>query len=248
MLRYFYRSLWLVCFSFTFLQAEKETIEFIFSKNANGFVGDFADYPVGEEVFYNLAWGWTTLPKELPFESCQTLTKGLFLSGDNHSDNLFMFLRRRIDGLQPNTWYALKFSVTIEDNIPPGQVGIGGSPGEDVYFKVGASRKEPRKVDVDGFYFLNVDKGFQSNSGKDAITVGNLANPLVDPSNPQYFPKQFHNDTPLKVKTDPKGRLWIFVGTDSGFEGPTVYYVAEVTVTAKPLHLKRHPKCRQKTD
>ncbi len=227
----------------TLLRAEQtQVIHFNFSKDYEGWVGDFTDYPVHQEAFFELEWGWKNLPQPLS----TTFTKGMFLSGNNHSDDLFMFLKRHITNLEPNTLYALTWEILIENNIPPGEFGIGGSPGESVYFKVGASTKKPKKVNVNGFYQLNVDKGNQSQGGKNAIVVGNLANPLVDPLNPQYFPKQFLNETPLLIKTDRQGGLWIFLGTDSGFEGPTNYYISEIILHAKPLAKSHLDKKKQK--
>lgn len=220
-------------FSFSLISSETLNFDFTFSTSNDGWVGDFADYEVGQESFFELAWGWSNIPQNLPPED---QLKGMFLSGNNHSDDLFMFIKRQINGLKPNTCYELTFLVNIQDNIPPGQFGIGGSPGESVFFKVGASKIEPEKVAKGPIYRLNVDKGNQSQGGKNAIVVGNLANPLVDPDNPQYEPKSFMNEIPLKVRTDHLGRLWLFVGTDSGFEGSTIYYIDHISVSAKPIH------------
>jgi hypothetical protein len=211
------------------LNSEEFNFDFIFSKSNEGWVGDFADYDQSQEAFYELAWGWSNLPTELPLDG-QILKKGIYLSGNNHSDDLFMFIKRQIEGLKPDTLYELSFIVTIENNIPAGQIGIGGAPGESVFFKVGASRKEPKKVAEKGIYRLNVDKGNQSQKGKNAVVVGDLSNPLVNPSDLSYQPKHFTNEVPLKLKTDHKGRLWVFVGTDSGFEGLTHYYIASISI------------------
>lgn len=232
-------------FPFAFLNSEETKLfEFVFSKDNRHWVGDFADYPVGQEALLELEWAWTNLPAPFMLTSTSPLlTKGMFLSGINHSDNLFMFIKRQIRNLEPHTEYALTFLVTIENNVPPGQFGIGGSPGESVFFKVGGSTHEPKKEDVNGFFLLNVDKGFQSQNGKNALTVGNLANPLVDPNNPQYEPKQFLNENTLNVKSDQEGRLWVFVGTDSGFEGPTNYYIAQINLVAQPVKEGNHHHC-----
>lgn len=216
------------------LNAQPLLFNFTFSTDHNGWTGDFADYPLGDETFYDLRWGWQNLPNFLPSIN-ELLTKGMLLSGDNRSDDLFMFIKRPIDGLRPHTVYLLTFAVIIENNVPPGQFGIGGSPGESVFFKVGASTIEPHKVNEGGIYRLNVDKGNQSQGGKNAIVVGNLANPLVDPLDPIFQPKEFVSPAPLRIQTDEKGRLWLFVGTDSGFEGNSTYYVAQITVAAESV-------------
>lgn len=208
--------------------------DFTFNKNKQGWVGDFAEYSVGEEQFFELEFGRGVLPKKIPLAH-RVLRKALFLAGNNHSDDLFMFVKRQIEGLEPNTLYALTFDITLEDNILPGQCGIGGAPGESVWLKAGASRREPEKVDVNGFYLLNVDKGFQANGGKNAVLIGDLANTFVDSDDVQFEPIGYLNASPLKIRSDAKGRLWLFVGTDSGFEGRTFYYIARISVTAEPI-------------
>lgn len=221
--------LFILLFIFSSLHAQEPvSYEFSFSKNVQKWEGDFAEYPVGEEDFYELEWGWNNLPT--PFGS---FTKGLFLSGNNHSDDLFMFVRRRIDGLKPNTLYALTFTTLIESNVFPAQLGVGGSPGESVYVKVGASSEKPKKINKANFYLLNVDKGDQSQDGKNALVIGNLANPAVDPQHPTYQPKELSNTVPLLIKSDSKGRLWIFLGTDSAYEGLSTFYIAAIKVTAE---------------
>ncbi len=206
--------------------------EFDFETNNNEWTGDFVDYPVGSEAFYELTWAWTTLPSELPHNG-KILKKGMFVSGNNHSDDLFMFIKRPIKGLKPNTLYNLYFSVIIENDVLPDLIGVGGAPGEGVIFKVGASTIQPNKVDIDGYYLLNIDKGSQSNPGSNALVVGNLANPLVSPENPQFMPKTFNNVEPLTIKTDAQGQLWLFIGTDSGFEARTDYYIAHISLLAE---------------
>lgn len=37
-------------------------------------------------------------------------------------------------------------------------------------------------------------------------------------------------DDPLMITTDENGQLWLFVGTDSGFEGRTVLYYDTIQV------------------
>lgn len=204
--------------------------EFDFSNSDHGWVGDFSDYPIGEESFFELDWGWETLPVEIKI-SGKEIKKGLFLSGNNHSDDLFMFAKRKVPGLEPNTLYHLQLDVWIESNIPSGlSIGIGGSPGKSVFFKVGASREEPKKVPRNNYYLMNVDKGNQSIGGKNAIVVGDLENLSPDPYDSTYFPKWLKTEVPLQVQSDPQGCIWIFLGTDSGFEGATKFYIAKVTL------------------
>lgn len=205
-------------------------VEFTFPADNNGWEGDFSDYPLHQEAFYELAWGWENLPTPLA-----TLEKGLYLSGNNHSDDLFMFVRRKITQLKPHTKYVLSFKVLLESNSPAGSMGIGGSPGESLYFKVGGSTEKPKKKAVNGFYHLNVEKGNQAEEGANALVIGTLANPSVDPEQPAYLPLELCSERPLIVESDQNGELWIFLGTDSGFEGATKFYLAKVDLGIEPL-------------
>lgn len=230
----FYIFLILFTFSFAYLPSqETQLMQFHFSESQEEWMGDFSDYPKGEEAFYELAWGWENLPTEttLPNDSTMKLSKGLFLSGNNHSDDLFMFVKHCIQGLKPKTWYALTYSLLIESNVSANLFGIGGSPGESVFVKVGASSHEPQKIIHQGIYRLNIDKGNQSQEGDNAHVIGDLANREVDPDKPEYRLKQLESKMPLIVQTDQNGQLWIFVGTDSGFEGPTKFYIASLDLT-----------------
>jgi len=206
-------------FSSTF--ANEERI-YSFSSSAQGWQGDFTDYPEAQEFFYDLSWGWENVP--------QKNLKGVYLSGNNHSDDLFMYVRKPVQELKPNTIYAAYFSVNIETNAPAQSMGIGGSPGESLFFKVGASTTEPLKQSINGDYFLSVDKGNQSQGGENAVVIGNLAHPEVDMHDPQYHSKILASDEPVYFMTDEAGNGWIFLGTDSGFEGPTKFYITSLRV------------------
>jgi hypothetical protein len=212
------------------LMAESKTLEFTFATDHEGWVGDFSDYPIGSEAYYELSWGWENLAPP------NRHLKGLFISGNNHSDDLFMFFRRQLVNLKPNTLYDIFFSVTIDTNVAPGQRGVGGAPGEDVFFKVGASTEMPTKIQDSGHqYRLNVDKGNQSVEGKNAINIGNIANPAVDPKHPSFYPKQLSSGNRyVRTTSDENGKLWIFLGTDSGFEATTLFFVRSIKVDLKP--------------
>ena len=80
-------------------------------------------------------------------------------------------------------------------------------------------------MDTLGFYLLNVDKGDQSNGGESAVVLGNLANPSEG-----YQVKEFCEENAFAITTAAEGKLWIFLGTDSGFEGLTKFYIARVDV------------------
>jgi len=189
--------------------------------------------PTGyDPALYNLTADHRNLPAELGGG------KGLFISGTNHSDDLWMFWKKKLTGLLPNTEYQVVLDVEMASSVPPGQVGIGGSPGEGVYVKAGASRSEPvAVVDSQGWWRMNIDKGNQSTSGADASVLGHISKTGNGTNGYQYIYRNNRN-TKQSVTTSADGSLWIFFGTDSGFEGTTsLYYThasAVLTPKAKP--------------
>lgn len=199
------------------------TLSYDFSTNAEGWAGDFADYPAGEEELYALEFGHSLLPEPL------YLSQGaLKLSGKNHSDDLFMFVKKEVTGLIPNRSYRINFKVEIASNVANDQVGIGGSPGESVYIKAGASSAPPQKTEDElGWYRLNIDHGNQSQGGEDMIVLGNFANGTTQNV---YTLKTLSNPTPLLATTSANGTLWLLFGTDSAFEGETTIYINKIEV------------------
>jgi len=218
---------------FTFAGCEKDPVEhkefiFNFHTNTDEWIGDFADYPnePNVEVFYELEFSHSTLPS--PLNSSEG---ALRQSGNNHSDDLFMFVKRKITGLKPNTNYKIDLEIEFATNVASGSVGIGGSPGESVYIKAGASTKEPLKVlDNSDNFRLNIDKGNQAQDGANMKIIGDFANG-TDLN--VYKLKVLSTTSPISVSTNSNGEVWVIVGTDSGFEGTTTIYYNRITVNTK---------------
>ena len=185
----------------------------------------FADLPAdAPQDLYELDGGHRPLPEGLD-------GSGIYVQGHNRSDDLFMFLKRQVGGLRPNTEYAVSVSIDLATSIPPGLVGIGGSPGESVSVKAGASPLEPVASEDDiGHLRLNIDKGNQSRGGEAMVVLGDITHP--DATRDTYAIKTLTSaHQPLTVRTDGEGRLWLIVGTDSGFEGFTTLYYARIAYT-----------------
>jgi hypothetical protein len=204
------------------------TASFDFNDSQEGWQPDFADMPASMEdsIFYELRFAYTDLPETLGEG------KSLMLSGNNHSDDLFMFMKRKVSGLIPNTTYTLVFEVELASNAPKGSVGAGGSPGESVFLKAGASKIEPVKMVQNEKWVLNIDKGNQSMPGLNAAVLGDIAIPsnasdytIISRSNAAS------SSAPLfMAQTNNDGEIWLFVGTDSGFEGTTTVYYRKVNI------------------
>lgn len=203
-----------------------------FNDSIAGWKAGFTDYPTSEEEFYELDSGHANLPAAL-----DTSRKGFKLTGSNRSDDLFMFITKKVDGLEPNTRYDFRFKVTFGTNAQNNCMGIGGSPGNSVWIKVGAKKEEPKAVnDGAGFILLNWDKGNQAAGGSDAIIAGDFANSQECSTNDvveTYLKKTLTTEKgAYTTVSDDKGSLWLLVGTDSGFEGATTIYFMELEVAA----------------
>ena len=163
-------------------------LDFDFRQGVQGWEAGVAEYSPEMEGMM-LEAGIRPLPSEIGINGT-----GYYVQGMNHSDDLFMFLKRRLgthDGVVPGQEYRVMFTTVFASNAPSGALGIGGSPGESVYLKAGASMVEP-EVYLDsetGYYLMNVDKGSgNSGNGTAASVIGDIANGLsaeeIDLENP----------------------------------------------------------------
>ena len=208
---------------------EPKEFTFNFMNNTEGWEGDFADYPneTNVEDFYELEFSHATLPS--PLNSSEV---ALRQSGNNHSDDLFMFVKKKLTGLEPNTKHNIDIEIEIATNVASGSLGVGGSPGESVYIKAGVSTNEPMKVldNSDNYYRINIDKGNQSQDGTNMKLIGDFAN---DTDLNVYKLKILKTTSSVSVVSNSNGEVWIIVGTDSGFEATTTIYYNRITVYTK---------------
>src|SRR2546421_5208725 len=213
-------------------------IDFDFDSGANDWRAGFADYPIGQEDSFDLASGIQRMPAGLG-------GNGFFISGNNHSDDLFMYLKRRLgpeDGIRPRQIYLVTYDILFASNAPSGCAGIGGSPGESVFLKAGASQGEPKGIaGHDNMVIMNIRKGNQGEGGSNAKVVGTIANGIdcdhasQDASGPPSRMVHRRSSEMIEVSADRKGFLWLLVGTDSGYEGTTQLYYKQINVSLLPL-------------
>lgn len=212
---------------------DAQTLTYSFESGADGWVAGFADHPElktpGDSALYELASGLEALPSPLDGSK-----RAFYLQGHNRSDDLFMFMKRKIEGLEPNQDYALSFTLRLASNAATGGIGIGGAPGESVYLKAGASGAEPKPALNNGFWTMNIDKGNQAIGGAQMVVLGNVANGTSD-----YVYQLITRENaaaPFTARANSQGALWLIIGTDSGFEGKTKLYYDEVKVEVKAVN------------
>jgi len=199
-----------------------QTIKSDFSQGKDNWVAGFAEYDADQEDTYELEEGLHALPEPL-----DVTKEAYLLSGMNRSDDLFMYLKRQVSGLQPNTSYKIDFVVHLASNARSGGVGAGGAPGEAVGVGVGATAIEPvADADEGNFYTMNIDKINQCcTDGEDMVVIGDVAN-----GSEVYEYKMIERAGTFTATSDTEGNLWLIVGTDSGYEGKTSLYYTEIDV------------------
>lgn len=225
------------------------TVSYDFRNGAQGWQSGFADYPPATDTgIYELKAEIQALPPELGVNGT-----GFYFQGHNRSDDLFMFLKRRLssqDGILPGQTYEITFKVVFASPAQTACGGIGGAPGESVFMKAGASPAEPLALltpppsdaRVFSWLLMNVDKSNQSQSGIAASVVSTIANGHpCDPFFREYVSvERVHQHTSV-VNANSKGELWLLVGTDSGYEGMTAIYYQRIEVTLAPINPRPNP-------
>ena len=211
------------------LPAATVAVSYDFASSDHGFAAGFADLPANyDPALYQLQSEHRALPANLG------AGKGLFISGANRSDDLWMYWKKKITGLVPGTLYNIAVDLEFASSYAEGLVGIGGPPGEAVTIKVGAAATEPQMApDAGAWLRMNLDKGNQSVGGKDLAAIGNVAKP--DDSNEDYV--RLHRDNRALRQTAraaADGSLWLVFGTDSGFEGTTSLYYTKLSAVLVP--------------
>lgn len=196
---------------------------FDFEQSDSGFVPIFADYPDQEDVdgFYEFQhrYGEVPIPKA---------GKGIFISGNNHSDDLFMGYVKKLEGFTAGETYHFSVSFKLATNVEGRMVGVGGAPGESVTVKCGIVSTEPKATNESGYFRMNIDTGSQSNVGKDMTVVGNMAKTQNNRPGEYEF-NEFSAE--FDMTANENGEVYLIIGTDSGFEATTAYYLDDISVT-----------------
>ena len=212
-----------------------QTVSFNLDRSDQQFEALFLDYWEGEEEKMELEWGNEALP------DAWSMRNGIRISGNNRSDDLMMVLMRPLDGLEANTTYRLELEMQFATNVPSGCFGVGGSPGESVYVRLGASGEKPgitleeSGTDAPPMRRASIDLGQQSQPGEFALAAGDMANGLDDqwcgnPDAPWRMKRVTTAGQDFEISSDDNGRLWIYGLSDSGFESTTTWYMTEFVV------------------
>lgn len=207
-------------------------LSYNFNDGKQGWEGDVTEYPAGARddiAFVNQI-------RPLPEEVSDT-DQGLFFEGQNSVSDIFMFMRRQVgaaDGLEPETSYRVKYTLTFSSNYPE---DCTEEKGQLMYLKMGASTWKPANVESDdqSQYEFNMEKGNGEQGGADASAAGDLTHneecAIIFDRYTTLTREHTHSAT---VETDPEGNLWLIVGVDAEYQGEVSYYFNNVDVTLTP--------------
>lgn len=197
-----------------------------FSQSVSNWRHGFSDYPVADKEIYQLQAGLKSIPNS-------DGKRGYMLSGSNRSDDLFMYLKRPVTNLVANTRYQVSMDVTFWSDTGNGCFGIGGSPGNSVFIKAGATEQEPKQAD----YYMNISIGSQSQKGANSEVLGDIAVNGLGCDGTKFGAKQLSliSQAKFEVISSEQGSVWLYVGSDSGYEGVTHLYYQSINATLTPL-------------
>ncbi|MGK6350796.1 hypothetical protein [Parapedobacter sp. DT-150] len=203
------------------------TIHSDFSDGKDGWQAGFSEYNGDDPEIYELVEDIAPLPP--PLDGSRSAYR---ISGNNRSDDLFMYLTKRVQGLKPNTRYNGKFVILVASDARSGGVGAGGAPGESVGIGVGLTVDQPLSApDENNFYRMNIDKIQQCcTDGSDMVVIGDIAN-----GTEEYVYTMLERTGEFSAVTDHQGILWLIVGTDSGYEGQTTLYYSSIEVVLEEI-------------
>lgn len=196
--------------------------DFDFNDGIQGWTAGFADYPANSD---------DSAAFELKFKYTEGVNsklgrRSLMLSGKNINRDLFMYIKRKVENLQPNTDYTITFNVELASDLQSVQISSGGS----VFLKAGATSREPKSVIDDGKYVLNIDKGDEDFAGEDMVTLGDLFANATGSNYTLITRSNTISQTRYVARTNANGELWLIIGADSTVEGTTKIFFTRIKV------------------
>jgi hypothetical protein len=206
------------------------TLAYDLQKDAQGWEGAFAHYPVADEQLYELEFTHDSLPDNL------SQVGALKMSGKNLNDHLLMFLKRQVGSLKPSTTYNVVFTIELASQYPEKAAGGGNGPGAAVGLLIGAMQEEPEVVKADqgttkwneaNFdYLLLVKPGEKT---EDVMSIGNIGIPGTTPD--YTLIARTNEETPFEATTDKDGKLWVIVGTNTTIKATTTLFYDKIGIT-----------------
>lgn len=188
-----------------------DLVRFDFRTDSLGWSAGFADVAVAQADGVGFVAEHRALPPPLT-------GSGLHQSGLNLSDDLCMWFAGSAAGFEPGADYAVSFDVGIASSAGSGcDIGIAAS----TTVKAGVAAQRPDRVNVAGYWVMNVDKGLPAGDGAQALALGDIRNSLPGCiAGGSWGERSLHSgQREIRVRAPDDGVLWFLVLTDSAWEG-----------------------------
>jgi len=204
------------------------TVTIDFNNGIDGWSTDVADYTDHDRPT-EVASAWKDLPAPLS-------GKGYYMISHNNSDDVLTYARRQLDGLVKHAKYRVTFEMRYATDAATGCMGVGGSRGESVWMVASASFDYIKTMpQPNGNYRVNIDRGNQAASGPQGKVLGTQGVEGLSCSGGKWASTTRKSSEAVEVHADKDGRIWIMLGTDSGFEGTNAVYLQGATIHITPV-------------
>lgn len=197
-----------------------------FQRDAEDWTGDVALFKNGQQdtIAFNIKQG------KIPGATDST-SRGLAVTGKNTGDRLFLFIKKKITGLDP----ALTYKVAYEINIGTSYPDTVGSAGRLIFIKAGASPTEPVKQLANNYYNVSIDLGTLAKSGSEMMYLGTAGNGLDSVAYRSIV--RTNANLAVEVKPNAAGEIWLCVGAETSYKGLIQLYYDRIytAVGEKPV-------------
>jgi hypothetical protein len=183
-------------------------IESTFESGLEEWSGDFAYVKPGSNASVKFSVVQAPLPETLKSE-----LHGLKLEGTNSGDSIFLFIKKKVTGLDPAKTYKVAYQIDLATHFPDTLAGAG----RIIYLKAGASGTEPKSIAGPDISTVSIQNGALAKSGPQMRLLGNVANRL---DSTYYRPIIRKNaNVAVPVTPDVNGDIWLCVGINTTFKG-----------------------------
>ncbi|WP_159470641.1 hypothetical protein [Dyadobacter sp. 3J3] len=190
-----------------------------FDTDTEDWIGDYALYNIKDTTKIAFLMERDSLPAAI-----DSLKSSLRMEATNTGDSIFLFIKKKIVGLNPEKTYNVSFDINIGTNYPD----LDNATGRKVNLKAGASQNEPVKLLKSGYYNLSVKKGFWNVDGSEMAILGNITNGIGRAV--YQLVNRNSSSKNILVKPDAQGVIWVCVGEDTQEKVKTVLYYDNIKV------------------
>lgn len=190
-----------------------------FEEDTEKWIGDYALYNRADTTTIAFKMEKDSLPA-----SIDSLKSSIRMEATNTRDSIFLFMKKKIVGLNPEKTYNVSFDINIATNYP----SLDNATGTKVSLKAGASPNEPVKILNAGYYNLSIKKGLWNVDGSEMAILGDITNGIGRAV--YQLVNRNSSSKNISVKPDADGTIWVCVGEDSNYNGKTVLYIDNIKI------------------